>query len=1501
MKLNYFYRNVFLALVLLFVSGQSLFAQVKSFSEDNVKFIDEMRDFFETGMSDKADGRDFLREFSSKYWDIGKTHESKFSETQKQMCYEVCNLMLKKKLRPLDFKSYLSSMMNFVDTHQSDANFLAWQDCINKILNGKAIKSFTEYLSMSENLFAYNVFYKSPTFEWSSSNGNYEFKYDSLPKVIFQSLDLICHNNKTDSVFIANTKGAYYPSLGKFIGTGGRITWLKAGLDEKQVYGDLKNYTINVKWGGVIADSVHFYNKNYFNKVLYGQITDKALAEVAGSISYPRFESYVKNFDIKDIAPSVDFKGGFSLRGPKFIGYGNNEQEALLKFKRGDSIIAVAGSKQFFVTKEKITSDNAYIKIFIEHDSIYHPGLALKYMVVEKKFSMIRSEDGLAKTPFLNSYHALDMYFEELYWKTDEPQIQFKMLLGNATGVTDFESANYFKADRLEQLQAMDGTNPIVTIKNFVKSNKDRRDFSVDALARFMRTGPEQIRPFLVRIAVMGFINYDTEKDIVIVKERLFRYLLNNAGRSDYDAINFHSVMPGESNGLLNLLNNELTLRGVSAIQLSDSQNVVIYPTGKKVVLKKNRDFYFGGRIHAGRFDFYGKTFAFNYDQFKVDIKDADSVKLTVNSFVADDLGEHPLIKVKSAIEHVNGDLLIDHPKNKSGYNHFPKYPTFSSSKDSYVFYQRRGIGGGVYAKDKFYFHLDPFSIDSLKNFSNEGLHFSGEFVSSDIFPKFREDLNLQKDYSLGFQRLAPAEGYPLYGGKGIFKDTIKLSNLGLKGSGVISYLPSTTKSKDFFFYPDSMNASADHFDVKQGAEGDIEYPQVKGEDDYVHWRPYRDIMQIFSLKKEFEMYGGQSTFTGRYDLVPGLLSGKGKSIFSKGELDALCMKFKEKVFDADTADFKIQALEEAALAFSTNNVKSHIDFAKREAVFKTIGKGQIVRFPVNQYICYMESMKWFMGQSEIELGGDDAANKKTEGGEQHEAGDLDLTGPEFISVHPNQDSLRFNSPRAKYDLKKYVISAMEVKYIKVADARIHPDSGNVVIRKNAVMEPFKNAKIVANTVTQYHTLYNSTATINSRKNYVGSGYYDYVDELKKTQTIFFNNVTVDTTYQTVAESQIDDSSHFTLSPNFDFRGKTKLQAAQQFLTFTGTSRLQYSCDHLKRSWFKFSAEIDPAKIMIPVEDQPMDDKGNKLGAGVMISVDSTHIYSSFLSGKYSRNDQTVLPASGFLYFDKAAREYKIASKEKLAERNLPGNYLSLNVDRCLVYGEGKVSLGTDFGQLKTEIVGNISHYLTNDSTNLDLMLTLDFYFDEGAMNKMAESVNAITDLKPIDFKKPGFDKGLREILGKDLSDKVVSQLNLYGKLKKFPDELRKSIFLTELKMKWNQATRSYVSVGKIGLGNIEKNEVNKYVSGRVEFIKKKGGDILNIYIEGDKNTWYYFNYTKGLLQAISSVEAFNTVIQNNKAEKRQQKTEKGETPFVYNLSSTRKKDDFLKKTGPIN
>src|SRR5262249_21690113 len=153
---------------------------------------------------------------------------------------------------------------------------------------------------------------------------------------------------------------------------------------------------------------------------------------------------------------------------------------------------------------------------------------------------------------------------------------------------------------------------------------------------------------------------------------------------------------------------------------------------------------------------------------------------------------------------------------------------------------------------------------------------------------------------------------------------------------------------------------------------------------------------------------------------------------------------------------------------------------------FKANGGGSFVSFPLNQYICYIDQFKWFMDMKEIEMSSNSNADTTQTG--------LDLTGSEFISVEPHQDSLRFKAPFARYSLRDYLIKADKVALIQTADASVIPDSGKVVIERYAHMRTLKDARIVANNVTKYHTIYNASVDILGRKRYEGSGDYDYVD-----------------------------------------------------------------------------------------------------------------------------------------------------------------------------------------------------------------------------------------------------------------------------------------------------------------------------------------------------------------------------------------------------------------------
>ncbi len=345
---------------------------------------------------------------------------------------------------------------------------------------------------------------------------------------------------------------------------------------------------------------------------------------------------------------------------------------------------------------------------------------------------------------------------------------------------------------------------------------------------------------------------------------------------------------------------------------------------------------------------------------------------------------------------------------------------------------------------------------------------------------------------------------------------------------------------------------------------------------------------------------------------------------------------------------------------------------------------------------------------------------------------------------------------------------------------------------------------------------------------------------------------------------------------------------------YDGGTRILHTC-RLGKSYLKFEGEIDPKEILIPIPKEPKDVGGNPVACSIMYSPDTNMVYSAFLSPhNVNKNDRDVLKADGFLGFDKEKKEYQISSKEKLVENSLPGNYLSLGTTNCLVYGEGKLDIGADFGQVKVTTAGNATHNTINDSAQFNLLMAVEFFFDKGAMKKMATDFETYnTMFTPIDFGDKTFEKGLAEILGKERGDKALSELNLYGNYKKFPDELEKSIFLGDVKMTYNKKTKSFVSNGTIGVANLFKNEIYRQVPGFIQIKKQKAGDVLDIYFELDQSTWYYFNYFKGVMSVVSSNQAFNTDVKDVKDKK--QKVDKGPS-YQFNTCSPTKKDQFVKK-----
>ncbi len=1461
-------------------------AQIKIFNADSVLFVNDLETYMGSIMSNHKDVKEFIQTFVAKWKTPGFPHYVRLAT------YTMSNEMLTRKIPSYPtYQVFLSAVLNFVNTGLSQDQFNQWMATLEKMVKQRPYNNLNTYLTMSDNLFSNDVMFKSPTITWSANNNNFTFKSDSVPEVVFTKLNLKCTNERNDTIVIYGTQGVFYPNTGTWIGSHGKVDWVRTGLDGNSVYGELGNYTVVCKQGGFVADSVIFWNKTYFDKSLLGKVIERNISEPAGKETYPRFISYGKRFAIPNLTPDVTYNGGFSMRGRRFVGSGTVAEPAQLIFKRNGKPFLIASSVEYGITKDQILADDASVVMHLtDTDSVYHPDVQMVYSITKKHLSLIRNGQGLSQTPYFDTYHKVNMFCEEVAWDIDQPKIELRVLEGAAQSIADFESQDFFRPELFDKFSDGTGTNIISMLAQYSKA-AGGNDFLVSDIASYMHATSDEMRPSIMKLATVGLISYDIPNDKIHVEKRLGTFISNKIGKLDYDVLDYHSENPGRGvdNGILDLLSNDITLNGIKVIVMSDSENVYIYPKDQQVVLHKNRNSSFGGNVHAGRFDFYGKHFEFKYDDFKIKMNATDSIRIQAESYETDSRGQRHLVPVKSVIEHVSGEIALDQPSNKSGLKPFHQYPILTSDTNSFVYYNKKTIQGGVYKKDNFYFKLDPFVIDSLNRFNNAGLHFAGTFASADIVPDMRETLKLQPDYSLGFIHDAPADGLALYNGKGKFFSKLRLNNNGLTGDGTVNYVTSVSKSNNFRFYPDSMNATANKFVVNE-QKSPPEFPPVTADSVYEHWLPKQDHMAINDVKSPFFIYTNESIFHGMMSLTPDLLSGNGEIDFLKASMTSKFIRFKQHKFNADTADFSLEATDNSGIAFATNNMNSEIDFQTQMGEFKSNGGGSVVKFPENEYIAYMDEFKWYMNQDQLELSSSKTQKVEVQGKE------LQFSGAKFISTDAKQDSLQFIAPSARYSIKDFLITAHKVPFINVADAEIVPDSGKILVHKNAVMEPLIKAEITANTITKYHHLYNADLSITSRKSYSGSGYYDYIDEAKNKKAIYFSNIHVDTTHQTVANSTIADTAHFNLSPYFSYQGAVTLKATNPFLSFNGEARIIHECNELKIAWVKFSSQIDPSNVQIPISGHAVNETNAPLASSpILATTDSLHMYGAFLSPLVNgKKDIVVLPDSGYLAYDKPSQQYRIASTEKLIEQSLPGNYVSLDTRRCILYGEGIMNLGPDYGPVDMQTVGNINDYLVRDSIEAKVMVLLNFFFDDGALDKMAADFTNMGSLKPIDVSKGDVQKNLHQLLGKEEADKLISQLTLYGTAKKIPKELQSSLYFSQLTLKWNNQTRSYVSEGKIGVGSVGKTMVNKMCDGKVEFKKKRGADEINIYIELDPQHWYYFNYVNGFMQVLSSNNDFTNAISALKSDKREQKTDKGK--YTFGVSTSNKKTIFLRK-----
>ncbi|MGI6478145.1 MAG: hypothetical protein ACOX0M_01735 [Salinivirgaceae bacterium] len=1501
--MNLFRKLILLLLVILSIN-EMLLSQTNDMVVCDSLFLVKVNELITNNEESRRVGRDYYSLFHST-WNSGYYNQ----QAQADICAISYNLLEVRKVSYAAFKNYLDALILFTNKVEHRKNY----NVFNSLLKGYCEDSETTqtkisaFISDIRNLIGMGFLFDTPQTRWLATNTNFQFEINDENNitVVFPQTTLICYA-QDDSIKIFETAGSYDLNNRKFYGNSGKVTWERAGFPSDSVYATFKNYSFETSRSLVLVDTVLFYNYYYFDKPLQGSLRHQAskVANVA-AVRFPKFESFQKWFVIKNLYEKVDYNGGYVQHGSQFIGAGTKREPATLNFwkemkivEKGDTVlrdivVMRAASEEYTFTKEKVATNNAVISIYLDKDSIYHPGLNLQYFVKSREVNLLRNNDlsNMSRSPYFDSYHMVEIEAELLKWNMNDTRIHFSRMLGSEASEAVFESYNYFSSERFYRLQGISTTNPLFQIRDFAVKI-DSEEFYAEELARYMMFAEYKVRQMLITMSFEGYVYYDKETQLVTIRQKLYDYIMAVTRSKDYDVISIKSKASGMlDNAVLELRNLDLMVNGIDYFEFSKANRVATRPRGGQIILKKDREIQFDGELRAGLYTYFGEKFRFNYTDFNIELESVDSLLMEI-SIGIDLTGHHDLRTVRSKIENISGIIHIDNPGNKSGIYLISRFPVFESTKDSYVYYDEPSIQGGVYDRDSIYFKIEPYTLDSLNNPEAEKVKLEGTFYSGNIFTEIKQEITVQQDLSLGFIHDQTQEPILTYGGKGFTTGLIGVSNQGIKVRGRVDYIRSSTWSDDITFFLDSMNTLSTRF-VNQSTKTPS-FPIMEGKEIKIHWEPYNDKMYGQTTSTPLDMYNAQSTLNGGFVLEPRIITGNGSMAIERSTLNSERFRYAETTIDADTSSWSLASMDKKGISIKTDNVNSHIDFETRTGKFRSNDLNNVIYFPANQYMAYADELNWnidseklYVSSSSVHSFDNFVHSIEAEASTTNPAGSL------FISTHSQQDKLNFISPITDIDLKNNVLFTHEVKFVNVADAMIIPTDGNITIDTDARHRAIPNAEVIASRDNKYHKFYDATVNISSRKFYTGNGYYDYVDLDKNVQKINFLVISVNTDINsTYATGKILADQSFTLSPAFGFMGDVKLFAQNKYLLFEGSTKLLLLPEGLAKNWVKFSSEIVPDNVIIPVDSVNESANNRKLYHSLITNMDSVVTYPAFYAETTKPNFHAYSATPGYLKFDRNSEKYETSTLEKFENKELKDNYVSINTQTSDFNSTGIINIARDLGQVKIKTRGNIIYTAQREEILTDLFMTFDFFFNDPNLTYMADTINKIKSLGPVNTLLSDYEQGMTDLISNEAFKTLIEEQKLFGVPKTIPEGFVHSIVFTDLNMMWDSADNAFKSIGRIGIGSILDKTINKFVAGYVEFRYLKSGTEFFIYIEPMPNHWYFFKYTYNSMLTVSSDPVYNDMIGKIKLKNRKLKTDGPK--YTYYLTYPRVKDETI-------
>jgi hypothetical protein len=1475
----------------LIVASYTRAQVLSSFPEDKDKFlkaVDQMMKASKTEPLTKA-ADDFAR----------GVQDGTITADQLTQIITTANILAPRNLQPAPYYLNFFTTINNMGKNKAGDKLSSWLKVIGQVAQGQKKgdnKDLTKFLEFSISMSQYGEMYHAQSHSWKSDATNYTLAYQGGRAVVIFPPAKLTGMSTTDTLYIYNTGGKYVPSENRWYGKGGKVDWVRNKISASNVYANFKSdYIINFDNAVYTVDTVEFFFKEFFQAPLYGNFTDKFISGGNDSAaSYPRFNSTSRNITMKEIVPNATYSGGFALWGAKVLGIGVPDTPASVTFYRKDKKrILTANSQSFTIKKgQDISSTKAEVMIFNGNDTIYHPELILTYKAKNNEVKMLRGESGISKSKFFDSYHGHEFEVDAIIWNLDSPRMQLRTLNGVGHVGSVFESNNYFNKERIRQIQGGAPYDPLSIIKKQYEKTGSK-DLNATELARAIdpHLNEEQAKSLFYELVEMGFIRYDEAAGIVTMRDKVINYVMSNSKRVDYDIIRIKSI-PKDGIDYIDLGNSNVELKGVKSVPISDTSNVVIFPAGQAINIQKNRDMEFDGLIYGGRLDFFGKKNKFRYAPFTIDLNGLDSMRINIpdSANTLDQYGQPVLRTLLTDIIGVKGILEVDAPINKSGRTRLAQFPKLTSREKSFAAYEDPNIAGGAYKKKDFFFEIEPFKLDSLNSFTPAVINWPGRLVSGEMFPDVKTKLHIMPDLSLGFDINTPEGGLSLYKDGSKYDGELALNHKGLSGKGKINHLTAEFTAQDIMFYPDSVKATADTFHISKVQDG-LRTPEVNSSGNPIFWKPKSDSMLIFMKTSPFSMYENQMKLTGTLLLTSKGLHGSGLLDWKEANLTSKDFQFRSDDLAADTASMDIKSAT-GGVAFRTPNINAKIDFKTRIGNFKTNTPDIPTEFAYNNFKTGIGEFKWYIDQKMLDFNVPPGSN-----------------GAYFTSTKASQMGLKFLAKRATYNLETSILRVEQVPYINIADAKVVPDSGLVVIEGEAKIDQLKNATIYVDTLTNKHKITDCTIDIISKAQLIGTGHYTFSTAGHKDQQITFNDIkcTKETVgekkkdkfdeYSLVAKGDIKDSDAFFIYPNVTYKGECYLYGKNPELFFKGFAKINFKNPAVTASDFRIVDDVDPNKLFLHFDSATHSSDGSRLVTGIYFDKmgELPAMYHAIFAPPLHQSDLCIFNATGVATYNEKTGEYLIGDEDKIANGALSGNLLRYNDERGTIKGEGKMKLGADFGAIKYQAAGVLEADLKKKQYTFNMTFGLDMRTNNKTLDEKFQTImyNDNTDLPDINYEGDRFKKIYSSLADSKVDEKLIKDMETTPLFKR-PKDFDYYFVFSDVNFIYDADDLTLRSYGKIGVAYVGEKAIHKKLDGYIEIGLKNNN--INIYLKTGANEWFYFEYKPNSLGLISSYDDYNKIVGTmiaGPSEKRKITGDKGQW-YLCNLGSTINKGAFL-------